>query len=227
MTPASSPGLTPSTAALVTTGLTKIGLALRSRSWQASNRTGVTPTQAAVVGLLDAHRAGLRLTAVAEALGVSAATTSDTVAALVEKGLVARLADPDDARAVRLRATRKGRALSKRLADWPEFLRKAVATLDETEQGVLLRGLVKMIRALQEAGDIPVQRMCVSCRFFRPYAHRDGDAPHHCDFVDAPFGDRALRVDCGDHEAADAATADLVWAHFVRREDPAPVAPGR
>jgi DNA-binding MarR family transcriptional regulator len=216
MTPASSPDLTPSTAALVTTGLAKIGLALRSRSWQASNRTGVTPTQAAVVDLLDAHRGGLRLTAVAEALGVSAATTSDTVAALVEKGLVARLADPDDARAVRLRATRKGLALSKRLAGWPEFLRRAVATLDDTEQGVLLRGLVKMIRALQEAGDIPVQRMCVSCRFFQPNVHREPEAPHHCDFVDAPFGDRALRVDCGDHETVDPATADLVWVRFVQ-----------
>jgi hypothetical protein len=47
--------------------------------------------------------------------------------------------------------------------------------------------------------------MCVTCRYFRPHVHSDPERPHHCAFVDAPFGDRALRLDCRDHEAKEEA----------------------
>ena len=58
--------------------------------------------------------------------------------------------------------------------------------------------------------------MCVSCRFFQPHAHpEDAERPHHCAFVDAPFGDRALRVDCPEHDAASADVVARNWAEFV------------
>jgi hypothetical protein len=70
------------------------------------------------------------------------------------------------------------------------------AKLDAGEREVFQRALVKMIRSLQIQGRIPVARMCLGCRFFRPYAHASSSAPHHCAFVDAPFGDAELRLDC-------------------------------
>jgi hypothetical protein len=45
---------------------------------------------------------------------------------------------------------------------------------------------VKMIRALQEEGRIPLASMCAICRFFRPCAHPGSGRPHHCAYVDAP-----------------------------------------
>jgi hypothetical protein len=58
--------------------------------------------------------------------------------------------------------------------------------------------------------------MCVYCRFFRPYAHPDDpEQPHHCAFVNAPFGDRALRVDCPEYEDADPARAAGNYEEFV------------
>jgi hypothetical protein len=71
-----------------------------------------------------------------------------------------------------------------------------------------------MIRSLQIKGRIPVARMCVSCRFFQPYRHRDPDRPHHCAFVDAPFGDGELRLECGDHAAATDQQARRTWRAF-------------
>jgi hypothetical protein len=41
--------------------------------------------------------------------------------------------------------------------------------------------------------------MCATCVFFRPDVHDDPERPHHCAFVDAPFGDRQLRLDCDDY----------------------------
>jgi hypothetical protein len=59
---------------------------------------------------------------------------------------------------------------------------------------------MKMIRALQDGGQIPLSRMCVTCRYFRENAHEQGP-PHHCAFVDAPLGVAELRMDCNEHEA--------------------------
>lgn len=91
---------------------------------------------------------------------------------------------------------------------------EAVTTLAADEQTTLLRALMKMIRTLQELGQIPVQRMCVSCTHFRPHVH-DGDQPHHCAFVDAPLGPSALRLYCRDHAAA---TPERQQVHWARRE---------
>jgi hypothetical protein len=71
-----------------------------------------------------------------------------------------------------------------------------------------------MIRTLQERGRIPVARMCVSCRYFQPFRYPDPDRPHHCAFVDAPFGDGELRLDCPDHAAAPAEQAARTWRTF-------------
>jgi hypothetical protein len=73
-----------------------------------------------------------------------------------------------------------------------------------------------MIRALQEQGQIPVSRMCVTCVHFRPRLH-DGPLPHHCAFVDAPMADRHLRVDCKEHEEAPGTQREEAWARFMSR----------
>lgn len=201
----------------VTAGLFKLGLALRTHAWRDTAPRGLNPTQAQVLALLRASAAPLRLSAVAEGLAVTLPTASDAVKALVAKGLVAKTRASDDARAVALELTPAGReAAARGDATGPEFVLAAVDALTLDEQAAFMRVLVKSIRTLQERGDIAPARMCVSCRFFRPYAHPgDAERPHHCAFVDAPFGDRALRVDCPEHEPAGAAASQRNWAEFV------------
>jgi hypothetical protein len=108
-----------------------------------------------------------------------------------------------------------GRREADRVAGWSDFLLAAVDELTPGEQEVFLRGLVKLIRSVQCRGDIPVSRMCVTCRFFQPQVHADPALPHHCAFVDAPFGDRQLRLDCADYEAAEPEQTDRVWQAFA------------
>ena len=59
---------------------------------------------------------------------------------------------------------------------------EAVDELSPDEQAAFQRAIVKMIRAMQLKGDIPVSRMCVSCTWFRPNAHPGGDqgGPEMC-----------------------------------------------
>ena len=198
----------------ITAGLARIGLAIRSRAWKGAGTAKLTPTQAQVLALLRGRRQGLSLSAVAEALSVTAPTASDAVASLVAKGLLSKSRGADR-RAVVLTPTPEGLALADRAAEWPDFVARAVETLAPDEQGAFLRGLIKVIRAMQDAGDIPVQRMCVTCRHFRPYRHDDPVNPHYCAYVDAPFGDRHLRLDCGEQEEAPAEERCAAWDRFA------------
>ncbi|HEX7051627.1 MAG TPA: MarR family winged helix-turn-helix transcriptional regulator [Longimicrobiales bacterium] len=197
-------------------GIARIAVALRSRAWHDAAPRGLTPTQAQILVLLHGRPPiGLRVSELAEQLAITAATASDAVAALARKGLVQKERARDDARVVHVRITEAGRAEAERSAEWPDALLAAVDALSPDEQRQLLRSLVKMIRALQEQGQIPVTRMCVTCRYFRPNIHPDAERPHHCAFVDAPFGDRSLRLDCPDHAEATEPEREANWHAFA------------
>jgi len=198
----------------VTIGLAKIGIALKQQAWAEAGGRGLTPTQGQVLALLRANPDGLRLGALAEQLGVTAATTSDSVTALQRKGFVTKEPMAGDGRGVIVLLTPTGTREAAAAAAWPDFLLEAVGELSTVEQATFLRALVSMIRTLQEKGRIPVARMCVSCRFFRPYQHDNPARPHHCAFVDAPFGDGELRLDCPDFRTAPDEQAAQTWLAF-------------
>lgn len=194
-------------------GLHKLGLAMKQQTWGKASTAGLSPTQGQLLALLATapdSRAGL----LAQRLGLTAATVSDSIKALVEKGLVEKRGDAQDARASLLRLTDAGVPLARQATGWPEFLARAVDSLDEDEQRVMFKGLLKMIRTLQRRGDIPASRMCLTCTHFRPHVH-SGAKPHHCAFVDAPFGDRHLRLECNEHLEAAEPAQDSTWDAFT------------
>jgi DNA-binding MarR family transcriptional regulator len=203
-----------STAQRTAQGLAKIAMVMRHDAWSQAGPHGLTPTQAQVISLLTSRPKDsvTGLNDVAQALAITPATASDAVAALVRKGLVRK---KQRGRRIALTLTTTGRQLARRLTEWPDFLLQAIDQLNEVEQAVFLRALIKMIRALQNDGRIPVQRMCVECRFFQPHAYPDPARPHHCHFVDAPFGDGGLMIHCPDHEPIDPASRDAVYQLFI------------
>jgi DNA-binding MarR family transcriptional regulator len=196
-------------------------MALRSEAWKAATvRTngarGLTPTQGQILALLRARGgAPQRLASIAEGLAVSPPTASEAVSALVRKGLVAKLRADDDGRALGLKLTAAGKRAAERWAQWPDLLLGAVDALSASERALFLRAIVKIIRGLEERGDVPVSRLCVTCRYFEPNRHAgSGRRPHHCAFIGAPIGDGDLRLDCDDHLAANAAERAALWARF-------------
>ncbi len=198
----------------IATGLAKIGLALKSQAWQQGWAEDLTPTQGQILADLAAHPART-LGAVAEALGIRPSTASEAVAVLEAKGLLTKERDLGDGRRLALVLTEAGRAAAERVARWPDFLTAVVDELEPAEQGVLLRLLQRLIRTLQERGEIPVISMCVTCRYFRPYVHDNPAAPHHCGYVNAPIGDRDLRLDCAEHRSASPEEASRSWQRFI------------
>jgi DNA-binding MarR family transcriptional regulator len=203
-------------------GLAKLGMVIRHHLWDANGDLGHSPTQAQILVVLHnrARESGLPVTELSRELAITPATVSDAVVALERRGLVRRDRDSQDARIVRVSLTPEGDNRAYAAALWPDFLLNAVETLDEQERAALLRGLVKMIHSLQQAGRIPVARMCPTCTFFRPHAHPDPARPHHCAFVDAPLGGGDLRLDCPDHRTAPASELSGLWEMFAKGASP-------
>lgn len=198
------------------TGLSKIGLVLRHQAWQAAEVSGLTPTQSQVLAVIEASSEGwLSVSEIARHLAVTQPTASDAIAALESKKLVARTKSAQDARVVQVKITAQGRRRTAQTAQWPDALLKAIGQLDAQEQAVFLKGLMKMIRSLQEDGQIPLARMCATCTYFRPHAHTDAQAPHHCAYVDAPLRGSDLRLDCREHEPASESHRPQLWQLFI------------
>lgn len=196
-------------------GLVKIALALKSHSWQEAGARGITPTQGQILAFLHLRQEPAMLGAIAEGVAISDPTACDAVQTLVKKGLVKKVRSAADHRARAISLSVQGRREAARVAGWPDFLADAVEALPPAEQEALLRALVKTIRALQEAEEIPVSRMCVTCHYFRPNVHDDPRRPHHCAYVDAPFGDTLLRIECAEHAPATADEQKHNWKAFT------------
>jgi DNA-binding MarR family transcriptional regulator len=194
-------------------GIERIAAVQRAQQWSATDETGLTPTQMQILSLL-ASRGPSRVTAIAESLGVSQPSATGSIKALESKGFVERRSDVHDGRAANLQLTRDGQTAHQTASASESPADAALAGLSLQEQEALLVLLTKVIRGLQTQGAIVPQRTCVSCRYFRAHAHANARTPHHCDFVNAAIGSGDLRLDCGEHEAAEPALQAATWKAF-------------
>lgn len=198
-------------------GFARIATAMRSEAWTAADVIGLNPTQLQILTFLVGRgKAGMRVKQIAAYLGVSQPTATDSINALTRKGFVAKLADPSDARVVAVAVTEEGEAAVRSAGMIASAADDAFSSLSTLEQEDLLLHLVKIIRALQASGAIPEQRMCVSCRYFQPNVYPNSKEPHHCAFVNAPFGQAELRIECGEYETAEPSSQAAAWAVFNR-----------
>ena len=199
----------------VAAGLEKISLAMKSRTWRREGQAGLGPLQRQVLTLLrNKPDQSAQVSAIAQELVVRLPTASEAVATLERKRLVKRFRSHRDGRIVNVELTARGARACAPAVGIPNLLAEAASALTSSEQVAFLRGLMKVIRTLQQQGEISVARMCVSCRFFRPHQYDNEGQPHHCDYVNAPIGDSALRLNCAEYEPAPVSQAKESWDRF-------------
>ncbi len=129
-------------------GLNSTAIHLLRRLRLQDARLGIGPARLSALSVL-VFRAPCSLGQLAEAEQVTSATMSKIVSGLVQSGLVKRQQSAEDARAVRISATRKGRTLMKRgqrarILD----LSARLENLDPTEISCL-QGAVAILRSME------------------------------------------------------------------------------
>jgi DNA-binding MarR family transcriptional regulator len=196
---------TPDVSARIITSIGRIASVMRSGMWEFATAENLNPTQAEILQLLQGRPQGVRLSWLAAQLSISAASASDSVSALVTKGLLYKARAEDDGRATALHLTSEGAVMATRIGKALGFAEDAAAAMPAAQQAELLTGLYKLIAQLQKTERFPEMRACLSCRFFEPNRHPGKPAPHHCGLVNAPLSVALLRMDCLEHQPADAA----------------------
>jgi len=178
-------------------GLSKIGLAMKSRAWKRPGRKGPGPLQLQVLAYLSTcPNQAATVSAIAREMAVKLPTISETIRILTEKRFVRRVQRDADRRIVKVHLTTRGAQVGKVGSGWPEILATATKQLTPQEQTSLLTMLVKLIGSLRKQGEMSVVRMCPSCQHFRPNEQKSASVPHHCMIFDASFGDQSIRLDC-------------------------------
>jgi DNA-binding MarR family transcriptional regulator len=156
-----------------------------------------TIAQQQVLLLLSRRRDVYPLTELSADLGMTTPATLAAITTLDREGLVTMAPSPSYApHDVRVTLTARGRDQSPELLNWAADLLAELHNLDEAGQRRLLDVVTDQIRRLQRQNQIPVTKMCVTCRFFDGYAHPGTADPHHCWLVDGAFGHQQLRLRC-------------------------------
>jgi DNA-binding MarR family transcriptional regulator len=106
------------------------------------------------LALFETAAAGpLRLSDLADRMGITAPTASRAVDGLVELGLLERLPDPNDRRAVRIDVTKPGRArVREKMALAAAAIEPAVATLRAQDRVRLAALLEQLTEAISRPG---------------------------------------------------------------------------
>ncbi|MCS7480481.1 MarR family winged helix-turn-helix transcriptional regulator [Umezawaea endophytica] len=180
----------------------RLGHGLRSLAQRSARAQGLSPLQQQVVLALSWQPAARReVNALAAEFDVTTPTLSDAVRSLEHKELLTRSPSSDGRRRL-LTLTGRGEEVAGELSTWDEPLLTALAKLPVADRATTLGSLLHLIGDLHRRGVVSVVRMCTTCRFFRPDAHEDPAAPHHCDLLRTPLPLVELRTECPEHEQA-------------------------
>jgi DNA-binding MarR family transcriptional regulator len=132
-----------------------------------------------------ANRFSRNPAALADYLGSTRGTVSQTLIALEQKGMIARHPSERDRRSIDLVLTSAGNAALRR--DPIEHLAEDIAAALGKEAEKLAEGLRASLAQAIARNDGKPFGICHGCRHFRRNARPGTKQPHHCALLDAPL----------------------------------------
>ncbi len=176
--------------------LERIANLLRTDTRRSGLSKGLQPVQLEALHYLSCcNRYSNTPAAVADYLGLTKGTVSQTLGVLEMGGLIEKRPDLKDRRVVHLELTEVGRSVVDEAIP-PKALRNAIDLISEADQGIVLDSLNQMLRAMQQANQLRTFGVCLTCRHHRI----ETDERHRC----ALTGEALLQGDihkiCREHE---------------------------
>lgn len=173
--------------------LERLANLLRAEERAVGQELGLQPVHLqALAYLARANRYSDSPIAVADWLGLTKGTVSQTLKVLQERGFVQASNDATDARRVRLRPTAKGRRALGRLP--PAVLQEA---LGDEDAGDIVASLEHLLVAIQRSRGGRAFGVCHTCRHFR-----SDDDGFRCGLTGEPLPAEQTERLCREHEPA-------------------------
>lgn len=180
----------------IVVALERISEAFRVLLWNESKENALSPIQTQILIFLLFHsEEKCKVSYLAHEFNMTKATISDSVRILIKKDLVEKQADPIDTRSYIINLTNTGKKTAEKAASFAGAFEKPLNALSEEQKEAMLSGLLQLIRDLNKAGIITIQRMCFTCRF-----HDKQNGQHFCNLLQTKLANTELRIDCPEHE---------------------------
>ena len=176
--------------------LERISNLLRTDTRRAMVEKGLQPVQLEALHYLShCNRYSDTPAAVADFLGLTKGTVSQTLGLLENVGLIEKLPDCKDRRVVHLRVTVRG---SKVITETipPKSLQSALGKISASEQDFIVEALNKVLMAMQAANQLRTFGVCKSCRHHCIQA----DQQHCCALTGELLQDGDIDRICREHE---------------------------
>lgn len=163
---------------------------------------GLNPAQwEALRYVARANRNSCSPGALADFMGSTKGTVSQTLKALETKGLIERHRKPGDRRAVQINVTQEGRDLLSK--DPLGRIHDALSPFDEAEQLKIVSGMQGLLDIVQRHQQIPEFGPCLDCRHYKPEACDDSNSMGcRCGVSGELFGSLEIDRICADFSRA-------------------------
>ena len=172
--------------------LERLARVIASEDWSGD----LNPAQAAALGYLArANRFSRKPSIVADYLGATRGTVSQTLKALVRKGLVQETSDPSDRRSISYSVTPDGHSV----LDRRNVLEQAVSGMDASEISFLDAGLRNLLLQVLNVQDQKSFGVCKTCRY-----HEEGQNGRSCRLLNVKLDKADAEQVCVEHLPHDA-----------------------
>jgi len=180
----------------IVASLERISEAFRVLLWQQSKMFSLSPIQVQILIFLLHHSEEKRkVSYLAGEFNMTKATISDSIKTLEQKKLIEKEYELQDARSYIIQLTKQGREIAEQTALFTKEIRTPINKLHADDKESLLLSLLNIIRSLNKAGVITIQRMCLTCSYYRPAK----EGAHFCSLLNQRLHAADLRVDCPEH----------------------------
>lgn len=165
------------------------------------NEYGMRPVQLEALGFLtQCNRYSDTPQAVAEYLGLTKGTVSQTLKVLEKKGLLHKQSDTSDKRLVHLKPTARGRRLVERTVP-AEALTLGIENLSSSENLVTIESLRVLLRSVQQANELKTFAPCNTCRF-----NQKREGGYFCELTQESLAEQDVVLLCREHQYPKAVT---------------------
>ena len=163
------------------------------------NEQGMRPVQLEALRFLtQCNRYSDTPQAVAEFLGLTKGTVSQTLKVLEKKGLLRKQGDTRDKRLVHLKPTARGQRLVDRAVP-AEALTSGIDNLSSSERQVTVDSLRTLLRSVQKANDLKTFAPCNTCRFNQKH-----NTAYFCELTQEPLEAQDIVLLCREHQYPEA-----------------------
>ena len=185
-------------ASKITTGLERISESFKVLLWNYAKKINLSPIQIQILIFLQYHEEQLcNVSALAKEFNVSKPTISDAVKVLAKKELIEKITSAVDKRAYSIRLSEQGEAIVRETEHFANPIHKVIADFSEEQQLELFNSIASLIRSLNKADILTVQRTCYNCRY---YSKKENQ--HFCKLLDMKLFSRDIRLDCPEFESS-------------------------